>query len=390
MACITWLLCRHRSLSRKSVITEGTARSRSFLRVAFILLLALGFVGVGEANARPAGTSIEIAPDSSRSDSLRPARKLSPDGLAIASGKQFQLKGYIQFLVKSPQPEAGKNSGAELRRIRFSLGGEPAKEWQYLVQADLAVSPKVLDAYVTFSPFTFLSVAAGQFKIPLSRESLNSSGTLEFIDRARVVESLSSRSGDVIGNQNGRDVGIQLSGSALNKDGSCLLQYAVGVFDGSGINTVDNNNAKDICGRIVLHPLAGLDFGGSFYDGFDMWESPPSEHARTRFGVELGYDYQSLNLAGEYIAGKDGAINRSGWYAQASCFLVRKALQAVVRYDVYNSDESACGSTTRIYAVGANYFFVPSVKLQADYLMMQNEMTQNNRGMAEVELQCGF
>ena len=39
------------------------------------------------------------------------------------------------------------------------------------------------------------------------------------IDRSQVVEALVARGKDVIGNQNGRDIGIQIGGGILKKNG---------------------------------------------------------------------------------------------------------------------------------------------------------------------------
>jgi phosphate-selective porin OprO and OprP len=370
-------------------------RWQIILPIAFTVVFAVGFTEAAAGSIRPdcAQSTQAVAlneSDSSGTDTLSPLQKPPEGGLSIISGSQLRLTGYTQVRAQIFQPEAGNKSGADLRRIRFTLSGKPAKLWQYLFQAEFATSPKALDAYVRFSPFTYFVVTAGQFKIAFSRENLNPAGTLEFVDRPQAVEALSARSTDVIGNQNGRDIGVQLSGSLTGQDGASLLEYAVGVFNGSGINASDNNNAKDFCGRVVLHPLEGLDFGGSYYNGFDKWGNPLTSHSRTRLGLEFGFVYRSLDLAGEYISGNDGPVKRNGWYVQTACFVIRKVFQVAARYDAFDADAGADGMTTMNYVFGANYFIAPTVKLQANYLMRREALTQIKNDVVEIQLQYGF
>ena len=90
-------------------------------------------------------------------------------------------------------------------------------------------------------------------------ENLASSNKLEMIDRSQVVEALVARGKDVIGNQNGRDIGIQIGGGFLKKNGIPVIEYRLGFFNGSGINLADTaNDAKDIVGRLVINPVKGL------------------------------------------------------------------------------------------------------------------------------------
>ena len=73
----------------------------------------------------------------------------------------------------------------------------------------------MIDAYGEIKLADYFSLTVGQFKIPFSMENLTSSNKLEMIDRSQVVEALVARSKDVIGNQNGRDIGIQAGGTFL-------------------------------------------------------------------------------------------------------------------------------------------------------------------------------
>ncbi len=63
---------------------------------------------------------------------------------------------------------------------------------------------------------------------------------------------------DVTGNQNARDIGIQLSGMFKTKSARPFLNYSAGVFNGNGINKFDNNQDKAIAGRLIVSPIKSL------------------------------------------------------------------------------------------------------------------------------------
>ena len=99
-------------------------------------------------------------------------------------------------------------------------------------------------------------------------ENLASSSLIDAIDRSQVVEALVARGKDVIGNQNGRDIGVQASGALFELKDRKLVDYAVGIYNGAGINKADDNVNKDYVARLVVHPLPGLDVGGAYYNGY--------------------------------------------------------------------------------------------------------------------------
>jgi phosphate-selective porin OprO and OprP len=309
---------------------------------------------------------------------------------SVISDRQIHISGYTQFRFQEFQSGAGKVNGADLRRIRTTVNGQISNEWQYLLQVDFASSPKALDAFVRYSPYSFINLTVGQYKIPFSFENLCSSSKLEMIDRSQVVEALVERSADIIGNQNGRDIGVQLSGSAFNCNGHFFLEYALGLFNGAGINATDNNNAKDFCGRLVMHPLTSIDLGTDYYNGYDIWGSPAKAHQRTRFGLEANFDLKPVNLSMEYISGNDGIIRRNGWCVQLSYFVISNALQATARYDAYDPNIDISGNTLTNYTLGINYFINNWIKLQANYLFKREETSQINNDVTEVQLQFGF
>lgn len=134
--------------------------------------------------------------------------------------------------------------------------------------------PRLLqDAYINYhGAIPYHDIQIGQFKPWVGEEGIRSSAELDFAER-----SILGQCGD------NRDMGASIHGSWWGKDCNDRdgrLQYWAGVFDGSGNfynpgnqqNRSDNNQSKDINGRILVRPLwddcAGkLEMGASFIGG---------------------------------------------------------------------------------------------------------------------------
>ena len=336
----------------------------------------------------------------SQADSIRAEAALSQQqadasrkSFFITAARQMQLTGYSQVRYQTFQ-ESGKHNGFDIRRARVDLKGSVTPYFSYRLQADLANVPKLIDAYGEIKLANFFSITAGQFKIPFSMENLTSSNKLEMIDRSQVVEALVARSKDVIGNQNGRDIGIQIGGSLLKIKDIPLVEYRFGVFNGSGINVADTaNSSKDIVGRLIFTPLKGLTFGGGFYKGWDKAikpDVPGKSQTRNRTGFELGYVLSRFSLRGEYISGKDVKTYRAGLYIQAGYFVIPQKLQVLGKYDVYDPNTSTPNNISTNYVFGANYNFNNWSRLQAFYTIRQEEGPAVKNDFFSIQYQIGF
>ncbi|MDP4206693.1 MAG: porin [Bacteroidota bacterium] len=308
----------------------------------------------------------------------------------LNTSRQIQLSGYTQIRYQNLE-EKGKASGFDIRRARIDLKGTISPIWAIRFQTELAGSPKILDAYAECKLADYFNLTIGQAKVPFSLENLASSNKLELIDRSQVVEALSARGKDVIGNQNGRDIGIQVGGSFLKINDLPLFEYRFGVFNGAGINTSDANSAKDIAGRLVAHPIKGFAFGGSFYNGWDVFgKTTPIEQERSRYGLELSYDWNIFSVKSEYIHGKDGITKRDGWYAQAGAFIIPQKLQVLFKYDTYDPDKSKTADASTIYILGVNYNFNNWSRIQAVYNIKQEQGPKVNNNFGVIQYQISF
>jgi phosphate-selective porin OprO and OprP len=316
--------------------------------------------------------------------------------LINTGSKLLQIGGLLQERYQGFE-QKGVNNAFDLHRARLIISGNVTDDWSYFTQTELGgTGVKLVDAYTAYKVADYLKFTAGQFKIPFSLESLTGDAQLEFIDRSQAVEALVGRSKDVIGNQQGRDIGIQVSGNFAKVNDLYLFDYSLGLFNGAGYDvTTDNNDHKDFVGRLGVHPLKGLDFGGSIYEGEDIPLSTatvpnPVTQARNRYGFDGRYVLGALSLTAEYVHGTDGAIRKDGWFGQVGYYVIPQ-IQLVAKYDTYDPNKVKTTDRSNIYIGGVNFVFNKYTRLAIDYLDRREETaTQVKNNILEAQLQIAF
>ncbi len=286
----------------------------------------------------------------------------------VLAGKPIKISGYTQLRYRQ---DKSTNDTFDIRRARLDIKGDVTERFDYRTQIEFGGTSStnqvfLLDATIGYKVNQYLKLTAGQFKIPFSQENLTSSPKLETINRAQVVENLGARTGDVVGNQNGRDIGIQAGGSILPKGNYNLVDYAFGVFNGAGINKADTNEQKDYAGRLVFHPLKAWSLGGSYYAGSYAATSARNDD-RDRTGLEFAYVEDPISFKGEYIKGHDGTVNKDGWYLQAGYFFIPKKFQGVFKFDTYDLNTKLDKNEKNVYTLGGNWYFNKWAFLQVNY-----------------------
>ncbi|MGN6181862.1 MAG: porin [Mucilaginibacter sp.] len=368
-----------------STVTSKAQQTDDLLNV----LIKKGVITGHEADSIRADAAI-------KEQRKREQEKANQHGVYIGS-KALQLSGLLQTEYEDFQ-QKGVNNTFLLHRARLDVKGDINSNWSYEVYTEFAgVNPKLLDAYTTYKIADFLKVTAGQFKVPFSLESLISDNQLEFIDRSQVVNALSGRSTDVIGNQNGRDIGIQVSGNFVTLDTKqYLFDYSVALVNGAGYDaTTDNNSHKDIAGRLGIHPINNLVISGDFYNGQGYYTLAGAKTAtnnkRNREGIDARYVIGGLSLQAEYDKGTDGTIKRDGWYGQASYFILPRHLQLSAKYDTYDPNITASNDADTIYTGAASWYFNDWAKFTLNYLVKHEDASaQVPDNIFEAQLQLTF
>lgn len=302
--------------------------------------------------------------------------KKEPSPLVAAA--PLKLAGFSQFLYTVWDKGVDSFSA---RRVRFSLSGELFKNVNCKIQVDAVKSPMILDALVEFKLSSSVGLRIGQFKVPFSMENLTSSADLDTINRSQPEEKLAPGRDTKM---NGRDIGAALFGKWS------VLEYSFGVFNGSGIDTKDNNSQKDVGARVVVRPVEFLALGAAFYKGRTSVATGSPAYDRNRTGLELALLHGPFSLKGEYIFAKDARLERSGWYIQGGWFLKEKTLQAVLKLDAYDKDRKTSKDRMSLLTAGLNWYFTAKSKLQVNYELYKLEGGKTDNSALLVQLQAGF
>ena len=257
------------------------------------------------------------------------------------------------------------NDQFKLRRTELKLTGvvSPAVKWTVMVDPakaltiingtsgrrdDNVVTGIVQDVFLTLTLSKHVNVNAGQFKVPLSLEGLESSAALDteralFIsDRAR-----GGAYGDI------RNIGVMAFGPLASR-----LDYQIGIFDGSGDtpDDVTNYDRRAVAARVTYRPrvVPGLQIGTSRVRG----TAASLAARRNRLGAEALYVKGPLTVKTEYMTGQDGPLAREGHYFHFAYKLTPK-WEGILRYDTFDPDtqlETTPASVTeRDYIAGFNY-----------------------------------
>lgn len=302
--------------------------------------------------------------------------------LPVTGSSRIRLSGFAESRFTNGASAPYSLSTLELRRARLGVEGNLAPTVAYKMEIDAVRSPVLLDARLDYAPRSYAKFTVGQFKIPFSGENLVSDRDITFIERSLMGLSLVPERDT--GN-NGRDMGIQLAGNVALEGGRPLFDYAVGVFNGAGVNRRDDNRRKDGAARLVVHPFAGFSLAGDYYNG----AIGATNISRERAGVEFAYTRRLYSLRGEYIWGHDGPVRKYGWYSQFA-YRFRPKWEALARFDTYDPTRHAGNDVTSTYLVGLNWYLNNHVKLQANYGLTDEEARRDLTNLFLSQLQFMF
>ena len=237
------------------------------------------------------------------------------DGFAIESGNgDFRLQ--IGLLVHADGRFALDDDHEQyvdnfsLRRLRPYFRGRIARRFEFYLNPDFAGGTLVVqDAYVdtVFAPA--FRVRAGKGKTPFGFERLHSASNMLFMERAFPTALVANR-----------DIGVQVLGDILGGVVSYLGGVMNGVADG-GSADVENNDGKDLSGRVIFRPFnrradtavrgLGMGLSGSRGDATGVLALPVF---RTQ---TLQQPYFSYSVTGTHPVTADGTRSRYSpqmWY----------------------------------------------------------------------------
>lgn len=263
----------------------------------------------------------------------------------------------------------GATHGFDIRRIRLAADGVLSDKVDYKFQAEYETSVKVIDAYLRWKIAPEVNVQIGEYKVQYSQETLYGPATWVTIENPTAVSRLNGYN-DLSGlKANGRDVGITLYGDLFNK----VVSYRVGVFNGNGINTKDDNDKKDFAGLLWVRPLKELAFSVGHYQG--SYGAKGDEHVRNRTSAGVEYKDDKLTIRGEYLNGNTAGQKSDGAYATAA-YWVSKTVQPLLSVDYFKANKDGDERQWN-YQLGVNIIPIKKLRIQAAYTYTDNKVAKD-------------
>ncbi len=308
----------------------------------------------------------------------------------------INIIGYIQpewryGFYNDPDNGIEDENSFYFRRARLGVTGKIPYDFSYYAVAELSPflgGPYLLDAFVTWERFgPYFKVSMGQFKSQFGLELVTPCFALHTIERSKFVNELAHPF---------RDLGILLSGSTgdleiIGLKNTKIIQYSLGITNGTGLNKWDNNQYKDVTARMVLAPWEFIAVGGSYRYGKqknpdDLITEPD---IRRRWGMDIALHFFNFIVEGEYINGYDkgsktvgggcgedpevipGTFNSDG-YAVMALYTTPWKLQPLIKYETYDPDkdlaeEAPAGYRESTITFGLNWFPNDWSRVQINY-----------------------
>ena len=319
--------------------------------------------------------------DTSRHPSVRIGSMLRLEALA-----RLQLDARL----RSPR-ESSDDEGWDVARKRVGLRGRVGRVVAFELEGELEADSPWRDAYVEYRQFDALRARAGRFKVPFNRDQSTSSTNLDFIDRSLAAEQLAPR----------RDTGVMVHGRVWRG----RVKYETGVFGKDSTVAFRLSGVPFAAGTSPLSrfttALAIVSSTGDERLAESVWINGP----RRRAGLELRWVPGPFALTTEYtravdarlgqsVEGKDlTALVRAGWYVtgvwtfRRPIGIKRTRMELAERVEGLRAGSGShiaapgfsgaaetfgprpdvvAGRQERALTIGANWLFVPWVKVQVN------------------------
>ena len=313
------------------------------------------------------------------------------DNNALTVGGRVQVR-----YTATDREESNDESTFRIRRARLWFEGHLVEpHFRYGFQGDFASGFSLRDAYLEFAHVPWAIVKVGQFKIPYNRQQITSSGALQFVDRPVTND-------EFIFGDDGRDIGGMVYGELLPQ----VVTYHIGVFNGSGPNTTNEDTNMMAVGRMLFTPF------GAFKDYYVEGDHVGGKTPRFGFGIGAAYTadetngrttrrtgladpkrfptfhgadivgvtadaqlkWHGLALLGDYYfrsvdpRGRDiPQFDAHGAVAQVGYFILPQKLEVAARYAWLDPNDAVRNNRVQEYGGAVGYFFSShNLKVQAD------------------------
>ena len=277
------------------------------------------------------------------------------------------------------------NGSFYIKRARLSISGDLLQSdkfgrLEYKVQADLANSPKLVDYWLKYTIRDEIGIQFGQFKTPLSIENSEVVPLkLEMIEYSLLVQRMVRMStSDVSGiSATGRELGLQLYGKiGKMADGHHVVRYNVAVFNGNGINKMDDDHRKDFMARLMVYPFKDLYVSGYYMRSLGPHSEIAPEYndydyfIYDRYGGGVSYNGKHAWARAEYMAGHTFGWRNEGAYVTAG-YKILPNLGVGARVDYFTTNSREKGHAQLYYTGAVNWSPFKWLRLQLNYTCQQ-------------------
>ena len=290
-----------------------------------------------------------------------------------------------------------QNDVIMLRRARFDFSGKFHPMLDFRLQADLAFTPRLLDAWLRVKFCKYAHLWIGQIKTPYTMDNFLSPLDLEFVELSQSVAALAGFV-DVSGipeYANGLEIGAMLSGTLADcKRGDeriPILNYYAGIFGGACINIRKDNLSKDFSARLDFYPFVkNFRLSGSVYYGnYPLYKERNAPRNRWSGGAE--YLGKHWTARAEYLQGTTGIaeddpttvdsvylVNTRGLYAFVGYWFymgwgsksnVQQRIRPLFRYDYYVHDRQIPETTAHYFSFDLEWWPEEHVRVHLDYTL---------------------
>jgi phosphate-selective porin OprO/OprP len=365
--------------------------------------------------------------------------KLGKGFTFTSQDEKFQLSigGRLQVRYTFLDKDDGSQDVSQwrIRRMKFWMRGYAyTKDLTYLLQTDLTNSSNnkfIEHAYFNYKLIDEAQLLVGQTKVPFGRQWLNSSGSLQFVDRSAVSDFF----------RPGYDIGLKLHGKVAKG----LVNYELGGYGGKGQGVISSDNDNSFAARVTVDPFGYMSYGEAdlndsakplvsiganyFYDRVGVTAvsaSPSGTDTLVNNNLNIGFlngasssirpvngfnavEKLDVNMGGfdaavkwmgfygigEYFFGQaegstTGAEARAqGYLLQGGYCIIPKKLEVAMRYGYIDPNRTVANDLQSEVGGAVSYYFVKhDLKLQADVSNLHNQASATNRDEMQYRVQA--
>jgi len=306
---------------------------------------------------------------------------------------KLNVSGFAQLDYRLGDSSGGTTAVEQefnIRRARLILSGKANDKISYGVtfQGDGGVAG-LLETWVDWAVKPAAKIRLGQFKYDFDiggRES--DAGTL-FADRPSITNTVAGTMGGTgtpsSPGASSRDRGLNLYGTT--KTGGVSWGYSVGVFQGAGLRS-DNNDSLSYLAQLHLLPVKGLRVTGGYLSSDAASKGATSLFDYAAWTLGANYERGDLALRSEFYHGRRdlGTTSQTvqGFYAHG--VYTRSRLDLMARYQWMKDSQFKSGDDSlRGVDLGAKWYFVRQNRTQGTSLainyLIRNADDGFNKGM---------